>query len=405
MLHFSRFYAGIILSVIFIVFPVICILQGLPGDISSDPEMVGFVPNLFYRPFVGGDEAWWDYTSSLLFSVNPFYINEEKMSVISFLLGYVDLGDVIGSSSFYVFYLYVLKTVFRHPYLVIAAKGLIDLVFILWIYKSSSYDFVRARGVESRIVSFVCIFVLLSPFFWWWAFSFQRDDILVVLATYLLFLFSKKTIGTLSGRRYCLVLLALCIIFLNIKMYSVVLPLTFLYFYLIGSRKIYLRSISKTTLLLVLTVFGFALLPIFVIYLKDYSGVVTLLFTTITSYFKPLPVNVLTIPMGEAAPLVVVYLFNWFVVFSFFLCTLLIFILKPAGLLRSLSLILPIVVADLLYRLILTRINGDVLGVRQCMTVLPLDLYIAFHFISRHFMPLIRSTPSKFIIRVSSPPL
>ena len=67
-----------------------------------------------------------------------------------------------------------------------------------------------------------------------------------------------------------------------------------------------------------------------------------------------------------------------------FLSFLFIAIFRPFHFIHSISHILPLVLADLSYRLILTIFNGDILGVRQCMTVLPLDLYIAIYLLARY---------------------
>jgi hypothetical protein len=398
MLNPPRLQFFIILSVVFIFFPVVCILQGSPGDTSSDPEMVGFVTGLFYRPLVGGDEAWWDYASSLLFTHNPFDVKP-----LSLLIGYINLGESWGSSSLYILYLFLLKAIFRNPYLVVAAKGFIDLGFILWIYRNSCDDFIKTRAVQPKIASIACIIVLFSPFFWWWAFSYLRDDIMVVLSCYLLILYSKKSAAIILGRRYCFTLLALCLIFLNIKLYSLVLPVVLLFCHLFRSRNVYLLSIRKLILLLILVGFAFLLLPVFVRFLSGGIGLGSLVLTMITSFFKPLPTNILSIPMGEAQPFTVVYLFNWLAVSFTFLCILLILLLRPFGAAKSVYHIFPLVSADLMYRLILSSFDGHILGVRQCITVLPFELYISIYLLSRHFVSSGRFNPKKLFTATSSP--
>jgi hypothetical protein len=125
-------------------------------------------------------------------------------------------------------------------------------------------------------------------------------------------------------------------------------------------------------------------------------GFVYVVFKTLTSFFKPLPTNVLTIEMGEAAPLKLVYLFNSVIVFSGFLYILVIALLRPSGFINSIYQLLPIVVANLAYRFILSAYDGDILGVRQCMTVLPFDLYIIIYFLARYITPV-----RQFITRLS----
>ena len=397
MFNLSKLDAVIVFLVVFIVFPVICFLQGSPGDTSSDPEMAGFAANLFYRPIVGGDEAWWDYCSNLLFTQNPFDIHPA-----SIFLGYVNLGELSAYSSLYILYLYVLKVIFRNPYLVIAVKGLIDLGFILWIYRNSCVDFVRTRRIESKIVSIISFLILLSPFFWWWAFSYQRDDILVVLSCYLVLLFTKMTVGIISSRRYCLSLLVLCILFLNIKLYATVLPFSLLAIHLIRPRALYLLSMSKIFLFIFLIAGSSFFFSYFISHLKDYVTFIELVFKAATSFFKPLPLNVLTIPMGEASPLTAVYLFNWFVVFSIFLFISIIIIIRPSGFAQIIYNLFPFIFADLAYRLILASYDGNILGVRQCMTALPFDLYVSLYFVDKYLISVGRFNPVKFFTTARS---
>ena len=344
-------------------------VQGSPGNVSIDREMVG-MPGGFYRPLVGGDEALWEYYSGLVLQT-PFS-EIFNLSLFQIVLGYVSISGIEISSSLYILYLGILKHFLIQPYLVILVKGLISFCVILSLGTLSLKLYNQFKYAVLKYLAITYFLILLNPFFYWWSFSFMRDDLILVGSSFLLFLFCLHKTGLINKSRYRSFLFILIFVSLNFRLYLCVLPLIFLISSYIRINKP--LNPNKSSLLIVIPLltlasFGYSISKNFLI--SDKFKVYNLFF----SYFRPIPSNVLSIAMGEADPIKFMYIVNFFIVLSFFSGLAYQFIANHSLTISRLKSLLPIVVIELIYRGILISFFGDINGVRQCFALLPFELF------------------------------
>lgn len=365
MKRFQVFY----ISYFIIMAGYILLVQGSPGSVTSDPEMVG-APDGFYRPLVGGDEVMWDYFSGILLQT-PFS-EIFNLSLFQIALGYVSIGSTLSSSSLYVLYLGILKYFLIHPYLVILVKGLISFAIILSLSSFSLKLYNQLKYPLLKYLAITYFLILLNPLFYWWAFSYMRDDLILSVSSVLLFLFCLHKIGLISKIRYRSLLIICFFVFLNFRLYLIVFPLIlFISSYIRINKPL---KPSKSSILIVipaLTAFSFLYSYAINFLILDKFKIYDIFF----SYLKPLPLNVITIAMGEADPIKYMYIVNFFIVLVFFSGLLYQSIANHSPTIRRLKFLLPIVVIELIYRGILISFFGDINGVRQCFALLPFELF------------------------------
>jgi len=364
----------LLIGYFFVALFVIIFLQGPSFVDLSATDLYGG----FYRPLVGGDEAYWDAASqSLTFSIDTV----SSLSFYEFFLGYLDIGGRYASSSFYLFYLSFLNSLtLQNPSLTLILKYVFScfVIFALYCKSVKNLNYAKKDLKIMYCCSFSLLIVSIHPFFLWLSHSFLRDDLIVLLVSLTMYIYCLHFSCLLDRTRYLFIMLLLCIIALNFRPYLVSIPLIMLFSSLfvdfaLNLLRNYRLSVYKIfTLLLVTSVLSlFIYISLVYLQLPQFSNV---LVATFTGFFRPSVLNVLFSRIYAFEPLRIVYLLHFaFVIIFLFAISLR--LLRPIRL-NEVLLLLPLILSDLTYRFIVNLSSYDIAGPRQFLAVLPIDLFI-----------------------------
>lgn len=353
----------------FVSYFVIILIQGPSNDGSLSSEL-GMYADGFYRSLVGGDEAVWHYNSTMLLNQGLCFDQSYNLA-----LGYYKLcnGHWI-SSTIHVFGISAIRLFVSFDYLVVLVKSFIVFLAFYSLFRYSRALIRVSPNSYMRCFSSVVFLVLFNPLFLWFSNTLLRDDYILLMASFSLFLFCLKRSFIIGMNKYVFALLVMMLLSVNYRLYLGFLPAILLlceacYGLLrlkIKAFKLILASSSIAILFYAFSASSYYLnsfvLPFLDIFL---------------SFFKPLPSNVITIAMGEADPIKFVYIFNFFFVIIFFTFLFTCLVRNFNLVFRDWFLpLLPLILFDFVYRFIMVSFHGDINGPRQCFGISSIELFI-----------------------------